>query len=206
MKQFSDSEYCPDHWAMKKFDLSDQTNNNLVAIFGKSGKMDKGFAFYLNPTDRRGYRSLVRFFDNDSMASTFNRNFSFEEQLVLVNCLQIVSHVYQQIVPISQVCILGNNSHSFEPNDRKVIIGTDKEPNILHGHIIGRGDPDYDYIKGIALYGPVPGESFDLINNKVKWLSHSDIEITVNHFKDVLNQSKDVIETLLNKFDYHMFV
>lgn len=55
MAHFSHAEYDPNHWAMKKFILNDPTNNNLVAIFGHGGHENKGFAFYPNPTDKRGY-------------------------------------------------------------------------------------------------------------------------------------------------------
>ena len=140
------------------------------------------------------------------MASTFNRCFSLEEQLALGQCLQMVSYVYQQIVPISQVCILGNNSHSFETWGSKVIIGTDKEPNFLHGHIIGRGNPNDEYIRGVALDGSIPGESIDLVNNKVKWSSDCEIEIVVKHFKAILIESKHQLERALNHFDYRIFV
>lgn len=207
MKKFSNVSYPTSHWAMKKFELEkmgDSQNNNLVAIFTKNGNKNKGFAFYLNPTDCRGYRSIVRLFDNDNMGSTFNRDFTFDEQMGLGKCLQVVSHVYQQIVPLTQVLILGNNSHSFDSNDRNVLIGTDKEPNMLHGHVIGRGDPKIEYVQGIRLHGPLPGESFDLINYKIKW--HTDLDITTvgRVMKDTLQKSKTIYEKNLQEYQIFM--
>lgn len=203
---FSTFTYPSEHWALQKFDLANESN--LVAIFGKNGEQNKGFAFFLNPTDSRGYRSIVRMFNNDLMESTFNRSFTLDDQLALGQCLQIASFIYQKVVPISQVFILGNNSHSFNESNRSITIGTKNEPNFLHGHIVGRGDPEHDYIQGVPLLGPIPGESFDLVHGKQKWKSEADVMKVVKSFKGLLNQLNysESIQKILKQNDLKLFI
>lgn len=51
----------------------------------------------------------------------------------------------------------------FFENER-MTVGSSKAPHFLAGHVVGhvvgRGDPNHEYVKGLRLYGPFPGQDF----------------------------------------------
>lgn len=145
-----------DDWILRPCTFEDE---NIVgfACFEQSD-----YAIYLNPTDKRGYRSIVRLIDNDRMNLTFNRTYTSSERIGLSLAMALVTEAYSRIVPIAQNAIAGNNAHSFDTQTGTVQLGTGKEPVFLHGHIFGRGNPDEKYIDDVKLDGPVPGLVFDM--------------------------------------------
>ncbi|MBA3284535.1 MAG: hypothetical protein H0U27_05685 [Nitrosopumilus sp.] len=84
-----------------------------------------------------------------------------KEGLLLV--IQMVESAFRQLVPIVQTFKAGNNSHKFDPETRITYIGKAEEPSFLHIHVVGRGDPEAEYIAGIKLDGPIPGLNFDMM-------------------------------------------
>ena len=71
---------------------------------------------------------------------------------------------------------------------------------------MGRGDPEHDYIQGVPLLGPVPGESFDLVRGKEKWKSDADLKKVVKSFKNLLNDHIESIQKILNQNNLQLFV
>ncbi len=68
----------------------------------------------------------------------------------------------------------------------------------MHTHIIGRGNPEAEYIDGIKLDSPVPGLNFDMMaktanepgnNAKVKW-KNGEMEKAVSYFKIEIEKLK----------------
>ena len=191
-KVFYEGEYAADHWSME---LKTWDDPNLIA-YAHYG--DSEYAVYLNPTDKRGYRSIVNMIDSSVPGATFNRNYTSEERIGLGLVIQLVADVYSQIVPIAQTAVAGNNSHSFDPETGITYIGSPKEPSMLHGHVIGRGDPEKTYIGEVKLDGPVPGELFDMRgktpevkgnDGKVKW-AKGEMEVVAKHFRTKLEALK----------------
>jgi len=150
-------KYPKDHWALQPC-LLDDPKVIALAFF-------KEFAYgiYLNPMDKRGYRAIVRLIKNDHMESTLNRSYTSQERIGLGLTMQLVAHVYNLIVPISQISVAGNNSHNFDKKTGQTFIGKCDEPSFLHGHIYGRGNPQRRYIDDVKLDGPVPGLYFDMM-------------------------------------------
>lgn len=37
-----------------------------------------------------------------------------------------------------------------------------KEPSLIHGHVIGRGNPELCYVGAVPLGGPIPGALFNM--------------------------------------------
>src|SRR5438105_2076541 len=95
---YYDKQYKSDHWALHILNLSDK---NFVATLKINGVL---IGLRLNPTDARGYRGIVRLVANEKseMASTFNREYSFEEKLALNIALTIFSQAYENLGMIAQ--------------------------------------------------------------------------------------------------------
>ncbi|KAL9645111.1 hypothetical protein ABK040_004602 [Willaertia magna] len=197
-KTFFTGKYPIDHWAIQPCKLNDPKIICLATY-----KKENHFAIYLNPIDKRGYRSIVRLINNENMESIINRDYNLNEKIGLQLMMQIMSQIYTNIgIPISQQSILGNNSHRFE--NGITYLGKEEEPSFLHGHVYGRGDPNYCYIENVKLDGPVPGLMFDLLANndskvkgneeKVSW-KEGEMEKVAFYFKKEMNEIKnDFIE------------
>lgn len=155
-KQF---QYPEDHWAL------DPTKEGACLALVKF--RDKyNYAINLNPTDRRGYRSLIIYMgeNNCDIYSTFNRQYTLAEQRGLSDVTNMMMEIYKRLgLPIVQSAQAGNNSHSLDKNTGKVQIGSPKEPCRLHNHVWARGDRQFDYIPGVPLEGPEPGKMFDMM-------------------------------------------
>jgi hypothetical protein len=116
----------------------------------------------VNPSDRREYRSLVVLITSDQkdMETTLNRPYSLLEKQGLFYLLSLVGHAYNELDLEAQIEVAGNNAHDFK--DGFFTLGKKNEPLMLHGHVIGRGDPSHEYITGIKLGGPSPGSLFNM--------------------------------------------
>ena len=158
---FYKHEYSPSHWAI------DFTRaGTSIAVITVRDKFH--FSVILNPTDCQGYRSIIRYLneDNDSISSAFNRSYTLSEQRAINDVTAIMTKVYEKIGVIAQFSQLGNNSHQFDSRSRITRVGSDMEPSLLHLHMWGRGDPDMEYIQGVPLRGPKPGLMFDLTSKR----------------------------------------
>ena len=193
MKKYYSGQYPNDHWALTEFTLDDP---KVVAIcyIDKIDSFSSAYAIYLNPTDSRGYRLIVRYINNHRMQSTFNRPFSTKEQHGLSMVTELVERTLAEIVPIVQVFKAGNNSQ--EMKDGVVCIGTENEPNFLHSHVICRGDPLFEYITGFPLQGPIPGLNFDMMgktpsqpgnDKKIPWTT-IDMKVAKAFLQNTLDQ------------------
>ena len=76
---------------------------------------------------------------------------------------------------------------------------------MLHRHIFGRGNPKEEYIQGVKLDGPEPGEIFDMRaktlnvpgnDSKIKW-KKEDVEKVANKLRQELTKAKKTFEKLL---------
>jgi hypothetical protein len=119
----------------------------------------------LNPSDARGYRALVVLVTPSAvdMPGTLNRPYSLGEKQALYRALALVAHVYESLGLVAQTEVAGNNAHSW--TDGKLVLGTPSEPIMLHGHVLGRGDPGRAYVPGLPdfhLGGPPPGRLFNM--------------------------------------------
>lgn len=153
---YYEGNYSPTHWAMKRV-TPDDPHFIAKAIFRSFE-----YTIYLNPTDSRGYRSIICLTDPIDLSKGYNRDYSPEERIGLNLLIALVTQVYAKIGLEAQSAVAGNNSHSFDPEMGITYIGSSKEPSMLHGHIFGRGNPQGEYIEGVKLGGPIPGELFDM--------------------------------------------
>ncbi len=193
---YFEGTYHHDHWALQSYHLDDP---KVVALVYYE---DLEYAVYLNPPGRRGYHGLVRFIDNSDMESTLNRDYTARERAGLGMVLQLVADAYTRIVPIAQTSVLGNNAHVFR--DGVTFMGHEGEPSFLHGHIIGRGNPDAEYVEGLELGGPIPGEVFDfratkpsIPGNGAKLLwEEGQMELVVPRLREAIEQIRGDYEAL----------
>ncbi len=195
---FYDKEYAGQHWAMK------QTTPESINFIAKATYKNSEYAIYLNPSDSRGYRSIVTLTDSIDPSTTFNRDYTLEESIGLNLLITLVTQVYSKIDLVSQSSVAGNNSHSFDPNTGIFQIGNSKEPSMLHGHVYGRGNPNGEYIEGVKLGGPAPGEIFDMRGatpnvpgneSKTKW-NAGEMEKVTERLKAEIEKIKYVFEGL----------
>jgi hypothetical protein len=141
-------------WALEVKTLSD---TNVFAAFTYNGLK---YMAYFNPSDSRCVRSIVTLVDAP-MTSVINRPFTEEEEMGLSLATGFVLSIYRKIFGLSQLYIAGNNSHDFNKASGKTMLGKPNEPNMLHAHIIARGNPDLVIGDGV-LAGPPPGYMFDM--------------------------------------------
>jgi hypothetical protein len=157
--KYIEHKYPENHWAL------DSTKEGTCVAFIKVH--DKyNYSVKLNPTDRRGYRALVTYvgLDGSDIQSTFNRQYTLGEQKGLSDVTTLMVEVYKKMgLPIVQTAQAGNNSHSLDEALGITQIGSAKEPSMLHTHVWGRGNPKHEYILGVPLDGPKPGEMFDMM-------------------------------------------
>ncbi len=207
LKKYFTGAYPEKHWALQPYTLTDP---KVIAL---ARYMNSEYALYINPTDKRGYRSLVALIHNGTMASTINRDYSSEERIGLSLVIALMTETYSRIVPIAQNAVVGNNAHAFDTETKTTILGVPHEPSFLHGHIWGRGNPNKQYIAGVALDGPIPGLIFDMRattwqrntngefelqtgnDKKVQW-TEGDMEKVVTHLKKEITKIKKPYEAL----------
>ncbi len=170
-KVYYTGSYPEDHWALQPLTFDDP---KVVAL---AEFKHLQYACYLNPTDSRCLRCIVRLIDTKNMASTFNRPFITQEQIGLVLFAQLMMEAYANIAPAPQMAIAGNNSHTVDEKTNIMCLGKIEEPNILHAHIWVRG-PKKQYIDGVEFNGPLSPQPFDLLgkipnqpgnNAKIPW-------------------------------------
>lgn len=149
-----DGTYPDNHFAITPISADDPT---LIA-FITEGEFQ--FAWIVNPTDRRRYRTILRILNQDAMESVVNRVSTPAEYQALMKATGRVLSSYLQLGLLPQCTLAGNNSLSLI--DGKVKLGNAHEPYFLHMHIWGVGDPDMAYIPGLTLRGPAPNEQFDM--------------------------------------------
>jgi hypothetical protein len=178
---FNSMTYPKNHWFVKQHDM-DFTDPHLVcfAHYVVNLKMYT-YRVMINPTDARGYRMIValhRTPNGDDVQYYANRKYSEQEEVGLSIVSTVVKRCFSSRVLVSHLCILGNRSHTFDPKTRTTTIGNEKEPGCLHAHIVWRGNPECEYITGVPLGGPEPGEVFGFMGtntnvpgneNKLKW-------------------------------------
>lgn len=189
--------YSADHWA------NDNTKDGTCIGFVQFNNKQI-YALKLNPTDRRGYRALVTLIgeDNTDIQTTFNRQYTTAEQRGLSEVTAFVIEIFKKMgLPIVQTAQAGNNSQSLDESG-VTHIGNSKEPSMLHTHIWGRGNPAQEYIPGVPLDGPKPGEMFDMMaktpsvagnQKKVPW-EPKQLEISLKLFKKLIHEYIDSSE------------
>lgn len=155
--EYFNYEYPASHWANH---LPTNEDNDFIAALEINGVK---IAFKVNPTDARGYRSIVALLPEDgkAMSSTFNRSYSTEEEVALSIGLTILALAYKKFGMAAQTSVAGNNAQSVTASG-KVLYGNEKEPHLLHGHVIGRGNPPTCYISNVTLKGPKAGLEMNL--------------------------------------------
>ncbi|KTD61109.1 hypothetical protein [Legionella spiritensis] len=153
-KIYYQGNYLPGHWALQPYVTSDPK----VVALACFKRLE--YAIYLNPTDERGYRSIVTLINNKDMRTVMNRDYSSLERIGLGILVQMMAQTYSRITPVSQTAMMGNNCHGYDSDTGTTYLGTAREPCLLHAHIMGRGNPNVAYVAGVVLNGPKPGVAF----------------------------------------------
>jgi len=151
--------YPKDHWAVLQFNNKD---NNFICILKYE---DMHFLVKLNPTDSRGYRTIISLI-HDDMNSTFNREYNLEEITGLMHICALCAYAFKKLKFVVQIEVAGNNSQKLEENN--IVLGNENEPSMLHAHLICRGDPRHAYITDVPLKGPIIGEIFNMRGNSLE--------------------------------------
>jgi broad specificity phosphatase PhoE len=182
-------EYPKSHWIME------QKTPKVDGFVGYTFMNGHHYCIYLNQ-DARGYRTIVSLYDEDDIHNVLNRDYSLEERDGLLLVSSRVMAAYDQLGCVSQLQVAGNNSHSFDSSSGVIFAGSQKEPSMLHAHIICRGDPEYEYIDTVKLRGPIPGELFDMRHGKVKW-ENNEMNIVANILKRLLFRKLTLTDSII---------
>ncbi len=198
-KQYYPHPYPANHYALKTPSLGDPF---CISILDVSGIR---ISVLFNPTDSRGYRLLLALVAED-MKTTFNRPFTDEEEGALHTAMSFMGSVYSGLGMTVTTATAGNNTQSLTPNGT-IMMGNEHEPSLLHGHIMGRGDPNRCYLASVPLRGPAAGIEFNMRgqsqepgnDKKIKW------------DPDELKQAKEaVLEAIVQKLEqssyYHQHI
>lgn len=126
----------------------------------------------LNPTDCRGWRMIVTVTAHDAaggIASTFNRPPTPREAVALSSVLSLLAQcVLPTLGMLGQTFVAGNNCHHLDGTSGDMVIGTEEEMSLIHGHVVARGPPGFS-VNCVDLLGPAVGEEFALRGPKVPW-------------------------------------
>jgi hypothetical protein len=143
----------------------------------------RGYHLKLNPSDARMRLIVCLGDDAKTISSTWNRPYTEKERTGLyLFALKVEQWLRTDLkIPEVQIIQAGNNSHSVVTSpDLKTKcfqLGTEKEPNMLHLHLICRSIPgekisfprlsssfaSSSFSSQSAIFrGPEPGEIFDL--------------------------------------------
>lgn len=198
--QYYKGLYEPNHWAMR----TPSPDDKFFITTLKINSVD--IVLTLNPKDARGYRGIARLMPKKelTMDTTFNREYTEAEDFALNTALAIFARVYKNFKIIAQVSIAGNNSQSVDANGI-TLIGNKEEPSLLHGHLIGRGDPNKAYIPGVKtkLNGPKAGKEVNLRGDgpdegnttKIKW-NENEMELVASAF------AQEVVKVLKSSAEF----
>lgn len=158
------------HWALRPLTSSDP-HFVMTAVVNKKHTVQVA----VNPTDSRGYRTIVALTDLSCPRAVLNRPFTLSEQTAVLQMLGVVSHCFSLTTGlVAQIEVAGNNAHSIDAETGLVSIGVGDEPSALHGHVICRGDPHHNYIGDLSLGGPPAGELFNMREGKRPWGSNEE--------------------------------
>jgi len=172
--------YDAHHWSL---------NSNEQFVIKYERENIYRFVIMLNPTDCRGYRLIVKYICNNydtNIKNTFNRKYTHEERTALLIVTSKFCTIIETFDLLTQIEVAGNNSHYFK--DGITYIGTEKEPSMLHSHIICRGDPNHNYIGSVKLRGPEPGQLFNMREGKIPW-SYRDAEQIIITLDNIYNSN-----------------
>ncbi len=86
-KEYYGGTYKSEHWAMVTYKLKDPK------VVGLANYQGSEYSVFLNHTDKRGYRCIVLFINNQDMGSTLNRDFTLQEQRGLSFVVEMVESV-----------------------------------------------------------------------------------------------------------------
>ena len=87
------------------------------------------YVFYANPTDARGYRSILKLVpshDQKDMHSVYNRPYAYYEVAGLYSVVPIIIEAYKKLGVYAQVADLGNNAHLFVSEEERKNFFKDK--------------------------------------------------------------------------------
>lgn len=188
------SKYKKDHWALQ---FPKPTDDNFIAIL-KIG--DVLMNVKLNSSDARGYRGIVTIVAED-MASTLNRKYTAKEKRALQLVLGLVAEAYENAgCRVIQQEIAGNNSQSLT-KEGKIQIGNAKEPNMLHGHIIARGNPKEAYIEKVKLNGPELNLMFNMRGNGIDDGNNSKLKWNLDEMNTIAYKILEQIKLIVIQFE-----
>jgi len=169
-------KYNKNHWPIKM-----QNSENRFIIRNMNYKR-YNFVVRLNPTDSRGYRTIVSYLgkNNDQIEGTLNRKYAHEENCALQTIASKIGSCFESFDLVTQIEVAGNNCHEFINNI--TYIWTENEPGILHSHIICSGDQKNNYIGDVILKGDEHGMLFNMCENKIKWSENESEQVvkTIN--------------------------
>lgn len=135
--------------------------NDPVIIYKVNFGLSGQWIVYLNPTDCRGYRCIVRYQNYTWPHKMLNNEHDADARQGLHKMMALIEKAYLKIFPHVQSAILGNNAHAG------------KEPSYLHGHVWGRG----------GKHDPPLGEEMSLKGPKIPWESREAMEKVCNEIK-----------------------
>ncbi|KAL6044075.1 hypothetical protein QOT17_023513 [Balamuthia mandrillaris] len=161
--------YPPSHWA-HGITVEARQADSLYRVGALWHRGEVPVVVALNPTDSRGYRLLCTVTDPEDVTRTFNKAPTAEQMAALGAALAFMAvPVFQELGLVAQTMVLGNNSHSMEKEggegeeeEEVMVVGQPHEPHLIHGHVVGRGNPRWEVVKGLPLGGPPPGSLFPL--------------------------------------------
>ena len=111
-------------WALDFIDRNSDKESKFIARFKytapETGK-EAHFVFYGNPTDSRGYRSILWLSSADprDMVSTYSRPFESHEMTGLYSIFPVLTQAYQKLGLYAQIADAENNSHLFVTAENK---------------------------------------------------------------------------------------
>lgn len=189
-QSYANHEYGPDHWS-----ITGPPSHFLIGSY-KIGNCY--YIWYLNPTDRRNYRSILRLWHKtpEKRQKLLNRPYSPQEISGLYRAAGLAHQVYSSLGLDFQMSQAGNNSYQTDEETGGLIIGKPNEPGMLHLHFWGIGNPTASYIPDVPLCGIEIGTLFNMRQGKMPWSSGEECSAAIQAFIETIRQVEN--ETAAN--------
>ena len=193
----------PDHWAITSGVTATFTALPfavaIVTVPGISraaGRSATRIGVYLNPSDARCYRMLLRPLADSVDALPLNQFPSLDDSAALGVAAAVVGDLlWKQCRLYGQSHQLGNNSHATRTADGEIdLCGNSHEPYFCHVHLLFRGNPEKQYHPGLPkLQGPPIGEAFPMKappgtphSEKAPWASDAQLAAGAQAMRELL--------------------
>jgi len=147
--------YPPSHWCRT---VMPATSERFIAVLKVTDDSGSSREVLVLLKSAEGYATVCALTDRNDPTQILNRVPTQQEYEAVSMAASQVAAAFLRLGIYPQMELLGNNSHYFNEATGALELGNTREPYSPHFHVYGRGDPAFEYVKGVPLRGSTPYE------------------------------------------------